>query len=446
MPATESTSSIVSQQRTGARWLVLLLIGLMYMITYMDRTGISIAAPELAKEFRLTPTMLGLTFSIFLWAYAVGQIPLGWFADSAGPRVVLLMVVPAWSVLTALTAAATGAASLLGVRFAFGLAEAGAFPTATRAMQFWFPKSERGIVHGVCHSFSRLAIAFVPILATAIMLAFGWRWIFYIFGACGLAWSLAFFLLYRNLPENHPKVNTAELSYIRGRNGDGSIRAFAKVNRRIGTPWRKILGSRNMWFLAAGYGCFHYGTYFYITWFPSYLLEYRHLSVKSVGIFASLPLLFAMGGDILGGTLTDLIYKRTGRLRFARRIVAGPAMLASAACMIPAGITRSAPLCIVSLTASLFFLELVIGPAWAVPMDVGGEYSGTVTGAMNMAGAVAASALPIIFGMLIQKGHWIIPFFISAFVLLAGAIIWSFLIDPEKSVVGEPPSASEALA
>jgi MFS family permease len=403
---------------TKTRWMVLLLIGLMYMITYMDRTGISIAAPAMAKEFNLSQTALGVVFSAFLWAYAIGQIPMGWLADAFGPRLVLLIIVPVWSVMTALTAAATGFASLFGVRFVFGLAEAGAFPTATRAMQLWFPKAERGIVHGVTHSFSRLAIAFVPFLAVSIMAAFGWRWIFYLFGVAGLLWSLAFYLLYGNVPEQHPKVNQPEL------------------HNQTAVPWNMIFRSRNMWYIAAGYGCFHYGTYFFITWFPAYLIEYRHLSLKSVGIFASLPLLVAMVGDLVGGALTDTVYRKTGKLKFARRVVAAPAMLASGLCLIPAATTRSAETAVLCLTASLFFLELVIGPAWAVPMDVGGEYSGTVTGVMNMAGALAASVSPIIFGFLVQKGFWIVPFVISAGVLLTGALIWAFLIDPEKSVVG----------
>ncbi len=142
-----------------------------------------------------------------------------------------------------------------------------------------------------------------------------------------------------------------------------------------------------------------------------------------------------MVGDIAGGTLTDGVYKKTGKLKLARRIVAAPSMLASAACLIPAATTHSASTAVICLTASLFFLEMVIGPAWAVPMDVGGEYSGTVTGIMNMAGAMAASVSPVIFGFFAQRGSWIAPFLVTAGMLLSGALIWTFLIDPEKSVV-----------
>jgi len=414
--------------------MVLLLISLMYMITYMDRTGISIAAPSMAKEFGLSQTAIGIVFSVFLWAYAIGQIPLGSLADRLGPRMVLLIIVPFWSLMTATTAIAGGLASLIAVRFVFGLAEAGAFPTATRAMQLWFPKSERGIVHGVTHSFSRFAVAIVPFIAVSIMVTFGWRWIFYIFGAAGLLWSIAFYFLYRNLPEEHPRVNQSELAHIRGCAPDGTIKAV-DLHQQLATPWKTIFRSANMWYIAAGYCCFYYGTYFFMTWFPTYLLEYRHLSLKAVGILASLPLLAGMVGDIAGGILTDAVYRKTGKLKFARRVVAAPAMLASGACLIPAATTHSAWTAILCLTASLFFLELVVSPAWAVPMDVGGEFSGTVSGVMNMAGSLAASLSPIVFGALIQRGLWVTPFFISAAVLLAGALIWGFLIDPERSVL-----------
>jgi sugar phosphate permease len=430
----KASSENATSSPTKTRWIVLLLISLMYMITYMDRTGISIAAPAMAKEFGLSQTAIGIVFSVFLWAYAIGQIPLGWLADRLGPRLVLLIIVPFWSLMTATTAIAGGVASLVGIRFVFGLAEAGAFPTATRAMQLWFPKVERGIVHGVTHSFSRFAVAIVPVLAVSIMVAFGWRWIFYVFGAAGLLWSAVFYLLYRNLPEEHPKVNRSELAYIRGCDPNGTIKPVDLL-QQLAPPWRIIFRSANMWYIAAGYCCFHYGTYFFVTWFPTYLLEYRHLSLKAVGIFASLPLLVGMVGDIVGGSLTDAVYRRTGKLKFARRVVAAPARLVSGACLIPAAMTHSAWTAILCLTASLFFLELVISPAWAVPMDVGGEYSGTVSGVMNMAGALAASLSPIIFGALVQRGFWIAPFFISAGVLLAGALIWAFLIDPERSVV-----------
>jgi sugar phosphate permease len=433
------TSSAISENTafkpTNTRWMVLFLISLMYLLTYMDRSNISVAAPAIAKEFNLSKTSMGLVFSAFLWAYAIGQIPGGFLGDRFGPRRVLLAIIPFWSLTVVVTGLTTGVITLIVTRFVLGLSEAGAFPIATRAMQLWFAKSERGLVHGVTHSFSRFAVAITPFVAVSIMVAFGWRTIFYIFGSAGFLWSLAFFMFYRNRPEEHKSVNRAELAHIRGRNADGTIKKSVDPKSRPAVPWKIIFGSPNMWYIAAGYGCFFYGTYFFLTWFPTYLLEYRHISLKSLGIVASLPLVAGMVGDIAGGTLTDSVYKKTGKLKLARRIVAAPSMLASAACLIPAATTHSASTAVICLTASLFFLEMVIGPAWAVPMDVGGEYSGTVTGIMNMAGAMAASASPVIFGFFAQRGSWIAPFLVTAGMLLSGALIWTFLIDPEKSVV-----------
>jgi len=433
------TSSAISENTafkpTNTRWMVLFLISLMYLLTYMDRSNISVAAPAIAKEFNLSKTSMGLVFSAFLWAYAIGQIPGGFLGDRFGPRRVLLAIIPFWSLTVVVTGLTTGVVTLIVTRFVLGLSEAGAFPIATRAMQLWFAKSERGLVHGVTHSFSRFAVAITPFVAVSIMVAFGWRTIFYIFGSAGFLWSLALFAFYRNRPEEHKSVNQAELAHIRGRNADGTIKKSVDPKSRPAVPWKIIFGSPNMWYIAAGYGCFFYGTYFFLTWFPTYLLEYRHISLKSLGIVASLPLVAGMVGDIAGGTLTDGVYKKTGKLKLARRIVAAPSMLASAACLIPAATTHSASTAVICLTASLFFLEMVIGPAWAVPMDVGGEYSGTVTGIMNMAGAMAASVSPVIFGFFAQRGSWIAPFLVTAGMLLSGALIWTFLIDPEKSVV-----------
>jgi sugar phosphate permease len=436
-PVLESGANLESavSQATKTRWVVLLLISLIYLLTYMDRSNISVAAPAITKEFGLSKTAMGLVFSAFLWAYAIGQIPGGWLGDRFGPRKILLAIIPFWSFTVVATGLTTGVISLIVTRFVLGLSEAGAFPIATRAMQLWFAKSERGLVHGVTHCFSRFAVAVTPLVAVSILVAFGWRAIFYIFGSAGFVWSLVFYVFYRNRPEEHESVNQAELAHIRGRNPDGSIKPSVDPKSRPAVPWKTIFGSPNMWYIAAGYGCFFYGTYFFLTWFPTYLLEYRHLSIKSLGMVASLPLLAGMVGDIAGGSLTDGVYKKTGRLKFARRIVAAPCMLASAACLIPAATSHSAFTAVVCLTASLFFLEMVIGPAWAVPMDVGGEYSGTVTGVMNMAGALAGSLSPVVFGFFAQRGFWIAPFLVTAGMLLSGALIWTFLIDPEKSVV-----------
>jgi sugar phosphate permease len=423
----------VTSKPTKTRWWILFLISLMYLIAYMDRSNISVAQPEIAKEFGLSKTAMGLVLAAFTWAYALGQIPAGWLGDRFGPRKVLAVIMSWWAIAAAMTGAAMGLYSLFSARFLLGLGEAGAFPVASRGMQLWFPRTERGRIQGTTHFFSRFAVAVTPFVAGSIMLAFGWRAIFYIFGSLGVIWAIAFSFFYRNLPEEHKSVNRAELAQIRGLNPDGTVRA--PITTRQSAPWRRIFGSSNIWYISLGYSCFFFGTNFYLTWYPTYLREHRHLTLQAMGLIGSLPLFAGMLGDVTGGSLSDFFFKRTRDARFARRIVAAPGFLLAGVFVIPAAMTHNALASVLFLALSFFFLEFVIGPAWAVPMDVGGQFSGTVTGIMNMAGALAASLTAIVYGGLFDRGFWIAPFFVSAGVMLLGALIWTFLIDPERSVV-----------
>jgi sugar phosphate permease len=418
---------------TRARWGILFLISLMYLIAYMDRSNISVAQPEIAREFGLSKSAMGLVLAAFTWAYALGQVPAGWLGDRFGPKKVLLVIMSWWAIAAAMTGAAIGLKSLFSARFLLGLGEAGAFPVASRGMQLWFPRSERGRIQGTTHFFSRFAVAVTPFIAGSIMLAFGWRASFFIFGTLGIIWAVVFFAFYRNRPEEHSAVNRAELAQIRGVNPDGTIQELSTTREPV--PWARIFTSPNMWYIALGYCCFFFGTNFYLTWYPTYLREHRHLTLQALGILGSLPLFAGMLGDVVGGSLSDLVFKRTGNARFARRVIAAPGFLLAGVFVIPAAITQSAGISVLCLALSFFSLELVIGPAWAVPMDVGGQFSGTVTGVMNMAGALAASLTALVYGGLFDKGYWVAPFFVSAGVMFVGALIWIFLIDPERSVV-----------
>src|ERR1700730_18523330 len=169
--------ALATAKSTHVRWYVLGLISLMYMIPDMDRSNLSIAAPAIAREFGFSKTEIALVFSAFAWAYAAVQGPGGWLADFFGPKRVLLAIVPFWSLMTAATAWGAGAASFFAIRFAFRLGEAGAFPTASRAMQLWCPQPERGFVQGMIHCFKLLAVGNTPLLAVIIMNAWGCRWI-----------------------------------------------------------------------------------------------------------------------------------------------------------------------------------------------------------------------------------------------------------------------------
>src|SRR5947209_7742658 len=428
-------------RRSMGRWYILGLISLMYLITYLDRVNISTAAPAISEEFGFDKITMGVIFSAFGWAYASFQVPGGWLSDRFGARPVLATIVAYWSVMTAATAAATGAVSFFIVRFLFGVGEAGAFPGATRAMQLWYPKHERGFVQGITHSASRLGAAIAPPIVVLIMTTVGWRSVFYICGVVGILWSVLWYFAYRNLPEEHSLVNAAELAHIRGTDAQGYVNR-PNIAKKPSVPWGTLLRSPNMWAIMCAYFTYVYCLWIFLSWLPSYLVEFRHFTLLKIGFLASLLLWAGVVGDTVGGLATDWLLARTGNIKFARRAVAITGMLGCAVFIVPAALATEAYTAVYCLTAAMFFLECTIGPSWAVPMDMGGEVSGTVSGMMNMAGNIGGALSPIVFGVLVQFGSWEAPFVVAASLLVIGAAIWAFWLDPSVSVVEKKARAS----
>jgi sugar phosphate permease len=427
-------SELQPTHRSGARWYILLLISLMYLITYLDRVNISTAAPVISKEFGFDKVTMGAIFSAFVWAYAMFQVPGGWLGDRFGPRRILALIVSYWSVMTAATAMAGSAISFMVVRFLFGVGEAGAFPVATRAMQLWYPRAERGFVQGITHSASRAGAAIAPPIVVGIMSTFGWQWVFYICGVAGLIWAVWWYVSYRDLPEDHGLVSRPELEHIRGLDAAGNINP-PRTEAKASVPWANLLRSPNMWAIMCAYFTYVYCLWIFLSWLPSYLVDYRHFTLIKVGIFASLPLWAGVIGDTVGGLATDWLLKKTGKAKLARRTVAIIGMLGCCCFIVPAALTQDPYTAVYCLTAAMFFLECTIGPSWAVPMDVGGKYSGTVSGMMNMAGNIGGALSPLVFGFLVQYGNWQAPFIVAASLLVIGAAIWAFWLDPDVSVV-----------
>src|ERR1700687_2072441 len=415
-------------------WMVLLLFCLMYFITYLDRVSISNAAPLISREFGFSRATMGVIFSAFVWAYALCQVPGGWLGDRFGPRKVLTVIMVYRALIAAVTTRAMGFSSFWVVRFMLGVGEAGAFPTATRAMQMWFPRRERGFVQGISHAASRFGAAVGPPLAVALMIHYGWRVVFYVIGIISALWALLFALLYRNTPEEHQHVSRSQLAAIRGVDDSGAIKQ-ANTQKRPTVPWKILLKHPNMWALMGGYFTYLYCLWIFLSWLPSYLASYRGVTFLRRGSYGSLPLGAGVLGDAVGGWLTDFLLVKTGNVKFARRSVAIMGMLGCGSFILPAAFTANPYTAVYCLAAAMFFLETIIGPSWAVPMDIGGEYSGTVSGMMNMGGQIGGALSPTVFGILVARGSWIAPCVIVACLLFLGAAIWAFWIDPEVSVI-----------
>jgi nitrate/nitrite transporter NarK len=229
-------------------------------------------------------------------------------------------------------------------------------------------------------------------------------------------------------------VNKAELGHIRGFAPDGTIKP-PNIHKQTNVPWGTLVRSPNMWAIMCGYFTYVYCLWIFLSWLPSYLIEAHHFTLLKGGTLASLPLWAGVIGDTAGGLATDWLLRRTGSAKIARRSVAITGLLGCAVFITPAALTDDAMTAVMCLTASMFFLELTIGPSWAVPMDTGGKYSGTVSGMMNMAGNFGGALSPIVFGYLAQNGNWGAPFIVAAGLLVIGSAVWAFWIDPDKAIL-----------
>lgn len=429
---------------TRVRYWVIGLLVLHYGNTYMDRVAIAQAAPVLRGEFQLSQTDLGLVFTAFTLAYALFQVPGGWLADRFGPRKVLTGIVAYWSVFTMLTAAAWNKGSLIAIRFLFGMGEAGAFPAATRAFSLWLPATERGIAQGITHSGARLAGALTPPLVALMITQWGWRSAFLIFGALGYVWGAAWYWYYRDRPEEHRKVNDAELAIIRsGRKsaapeahpaGGDAATSHAGQLEEGKVPWRVLLSSSNMWVLCLMYFCYVYSFWIYLTWIPTYLVESRGFGILASGVGAGLPLFAGAVTNTVGGWVSDRLSASRG-LRFGRRIPAIAGFLAGAAFIVPGVLTQDPILAVVFLTLAAAGLEFTTGISWAAAIDVGEEHAGTVSAMMNMFGNLGGALSPFLFGLLVDlTGQWELPFLIASVLIVIAALLW-LKIDPERSVL-----------
>lgn len=401
---------------TRIRHVVLLMTVAAYMITYLDRVLLSAAVPSIQKEFGFSVITMGWVLGSYQVAYAVFQIPGGWLGDQFGARRMLASVVIWWSAFTALTALTWSALSMAACLFLFGMGEAGAFPIATRSLSRWMLPSERGFAQGATHAGSRLGGALTPVLAVFLIVHFGWRMPFYCFAVVGVAWAAVWLWVYRNTPAEHPRVNAAERELISGAIGSAPGRSGS-------VPWGQILSSPQIWLLSAMYTCYGYDIGIFLTWFPKYLQATHGFDLQLMGMFASLPLLAGFVGDLCGGTLSDLLARRYGNLTFARRWVAIIGFLL-AALTIPLGCYASDPMVSVGFfCAAVFGLELTVGISWAITLDIGGNYAGSVSAVMNTLGNIGAACAAALTGYIVANSGWRAAFLVIAGLALLAAIL-----------------------
>ena len=409
-------------KRPKASGIVLALLCLMYMITYIDRVNVATAASDIRRALSLTTTQLGFVFSAFAYPYAIFQVFGGWVGDRFGPRRTLFLCGVIWAIATILTGLAGGLTSLFLFRMLLGFGEGATFPCATRAMQSWTSPDRRGYAQGITHAFARLGNAITPPIVAWLIVLFTWRGSFVILGSISLVWVIVWVWYFRDEPAEHTGITREELDRLPNR----GVRSSAA---RPVVPWMRL--TRRMLPVTIVYFCYGWTLWLYINWLPSFFLHEYELDIRRSALFSSVVFFAGVGGDLLGGVISDGILRRTGDLRRARRDVVIAGFLGSFLCMLPIFATHDLTTIVICLGAAFFFAEIVIGPMWSVPMDIAGRYSGTASGLMNTGSAIAAILSPLAFGVIADRtGNWQLPFVGSLGLLLLGACL-SFTMHPE---------------
>jgi MFS family permease len=416
----------------GASNRVLSILCLMYLILYVDRVNISTAAPLIKADLGLSNTELGLVFSAFAYPYALFQLIGGSFADKFGARLTLGVSGLIVCVATAATGVVGGLLSLFAARLVLGIGEGATFPTATRAMAVWTPERSWGFAQGITHSFARLGNAVTPPLIAMLVELVSWRGSFVVLALLSLAWVLVWWWTFRDVPAT-PPLSAEEFAAL-------PARSRSRADQPV--PWLRLF--QRMLPVTAVDFCYGWTLWLFLSWIPSFFYQNYHQDLKASAFYSAGVFFAGVVGDTLGGLASDHILRRTGDRVAARRNVIVTGMLGGFLFLIPVMLVDDVTLAALSLAAAFFFVELVVAPIWAVPMDIAPTYSGSASGMMNFGFGVAGIISPSVFGYLIDRtGSWTLPFAGSIGLLLLGAAL-AFRMHPDRPF--EPVAVAAAPA
>jgi ACS family D-galactonate transporter-like MFS transporter len=424
------------------RWVVIFLCFLAIAVNYIDRANLAVAAPQIEKALGIGPAEMGFILSGFFWTYALMQMPFGWFVDRVGARIALPLAVGWWSVFTAATAVTTSVAGMFGCRLLLGVGEAGAYPSCTKLVSQWFEPKERAIATSIFDSGSRVGSALsIPVVALIIG-TLGWKAAFVLTGLLGAVWIVGWFVIYRN-----PVQDAMETAH------DAAPAAQTRGDQENVT-WASLFRHRTLWGMMLGFFCLNFVIYFFITWFPSYLVQTRGFSLKSLGTLGMIPALIAIPGGWLGGYVSDALFRRGWSLTAARKTCMVGGMLLSSVITLSA-FTENTYLMLAFFGIAYGSLAFAAASIWSLPCDVAPtpRHVASIGGIQNFASNLAGIVITTFTGVMVAmtKGSFTIPLVVAGGFCFLGAFSYLFIvgrIEPlslESDSRDLPKGASSAI-
>jgi ACS family D-galactonate transporter-like MFS transporter len=413
-----------SEIPTLQRYRLLAFLCVAAAVAYIGRSCLGVASDTVQKSLGIDDVVwMSAAMSAFFWGYALSQIPAGWIGQRWGTRRALTLYAIVWSVACALIGGSIGLWMLIAMQLIFGIAQAGIFPCSAAAISKWLPTSRRAFATGSLGSFMSIGGAAGVALTGFLLTEISWRWIFVLFALPGFVWAAAFYRWFRNRPQDHPGVNSAELAII---NADKKV---ITESDNASTPWAKVLLSRDMWLICGQQFFRAAGQVFYATWFPKFLKETYGVSTKESGLLASLPLLAIVAGALLGGVLVDWIWNRTGSRRLSRQLIGAIAMVVCAVMIALAYFVEQATPAVLLIAVGSFFASLAGPCAYTVTIEKAGKSVAPIFGLMNMCGNLGAAVCPLAVGLFVKlsggKWQFVLPLFVGNYIV--AAICWALL-------------------
>jgi ACS family D-galactonate transporter-like MFS transporter len=386
----------------------------------------------------LDTAQMGLVLSAFGWTYALCQIPGGWLVDRVAPRVLFAVLIVAWSLATISLGFTTSVAGLMAVRMLVGALEAPSYPINNRVVTTWFPERERATAIGFYTSGQFVGLAFLTPVLVWIETRFGWHMVFGATGVVGIVWGVVWFTLYRQ-PHEFPATNAAEIDLIR--RGGGLVDLDQTRGTRAafsGADLAHVLGSRKLWGVYFGQFALTSTLWFFLTWFPTYLVQARGMSFVKAGYLASLPFLAAFVGVLCSGVLSDAMVRRGASLGTARKVPIVTGLLLSTS-VVGANYVND-PALIVGFLALAFFGNGLASITWSLVSAIAPErLLGLTGGVFNFVGNLSGITVPIVIGYLARDYGFSAGLAYIALLALLGAMSYVFVVGRVERLPDRSP-------
>ncbi|MBS0968343.1 MFS transporter [Nissabacter archeti] len=422
------------------RWTIVFLLFLVYMINYLDRVALSITLPMIEQDLTLNAEQFGIIFGSFFFGYALFNFVGGLAVDKFGPMLVLGVAVGLWSIFCGMTALASGFYSMLILRVLFGMAEGPICSSANKMINGWFPRKQAATAMGLLSAGSPLGGAVAGPIVGYLALAFGWRPAFMIICAVGIVWMLVWFFVVADSPEKSRRTGEQERALIRELKA--ADQSSEEANQQPGHSLMFYLRQPIILVTAFAFFCYNYILFFFLSWFPSYLVQAHGLNIKEMSITTMIPWIVGFVGLALGGIISDAIFRLTGKLLLSRKIVLVVCLLAAAACVALAGTVSQVVPAVLLMSVSIFFLYVTGSIYWAIIQDVvHTSRIGGASGFIHLIGSVSGIIGPIVTGYIVQNtGKFDSAFILAGAVAALGAILVLFVVRPQRPAT--TPAAS----